>query len=55
MIFGGVFSLFTIVKKKLPLNFGIKTKRLSEFSNLHALELSIGFIRVASIVPVAVR
>ena len=67
MIFGGLFFTFILPryyyyyfeKKCSPEKFGIKTKRLSEFSNegtfLHALELSIGSIRVATIVPVAVR
>ena len=62
MIFGGVFSLllprycdYCKKKKTSPENFGTKTKRLSEFSNegtfLHALELSMEFIRVATTKP----
>ena len=61
------FSLFyyqdiiiIILKKKCSSeNFGIKTKRLCEFSNksifLHAHELSMESIRVATTVPVAVQ
>ena len=53
-------DIATIVKKKKkkttsPENFGTKTKRLSEFSNegtfLHALELSMESIRVATTIP----
>ena len=66
MFFGGVFSLllprfcdyFKKKKKKKktsPENFGTNTKRLSEFSNegtfLHALELSMESIRVATTIP----
>ena len=68
MIFGGVFSLLLPrycdyckkkKKKTSPENFGTKTKRLSEFSNegtfLHALELSMESIRVATTIPTKKR